>query len=186
MPACANFAELQRKIVGRMRRLGMTPVFPAFAGLVPDALVARYPQVGPMPCYADHLHSKVDTDDRNWCQLGWRALGASVCCGAYRLGLIMHALVLQARYRRLGPWAGFPEGLTSTYMLDPSDPLFTDIGAAFVQACAAWDRVGASLEQRLAKTHVACCTRDLLDLLPPLISCPPALRNCGQSMARIQ
>jgi hypothetical protein len=39
----------------------------------------------------------------------------------------------QARYRRLGPWAGFPEGLTSTYMLDPSDPLFTDIGAAFVQ-----------------------------------------------------
>ena len=46
-------AELQRRIVGRMRRLGMTPVFPAFAGLVPDALVARYPQVGPMPCHAD-------------------------------------------------------------------------------------------------------------------------------------
>lgn len=41
--------------------------------------------------------------------------------------------IVQARYRRLGPWAGFPEGLTSTYMLDPSDPLFTDIGAAFVQ-----------------------------------------------------
>lgn len=41
----ANRAELQRKIVARMRSLGMTPVFPAFAGLVPDALVARFPQV---------------------------------------------------------------------------------------------------------------------------------------------
>ena len=38
-------AELQRKIVARMRSLGMTPVFPAFAGLVPDALIAHHPQV---------------------------------------------------------------------------------------------------------------------------------------------
>lgn len=51
VPACRSAqlrpcaAELQRKIVARMRSLGMTPVFPAFAGLVPDALVARYPQV---------------------------------------------------------------------------------------------------------------------------------------------
>jgi hypothetical protein len=59
----------------------------------------------------------------------------------------MHALSVQARYRRLGPWAGFPEGLTSTYMLDPSDPLFTDIGAAFVQACASYKRISSLLEQ---------------------------------------
>lgn len=42
-------AALQRKIVARMRSLGMTPVFPAFNGLVPDALVASQPQVVP-PC----------------------------------------------------------------------------------------------------------------------------------------
>jgi hypothetical protein len=54
--------------------------------------------------------------------------------------------LVQARYRRLGPWAGFPEGLTSTYMLDPSDPLFTDIGAAFVQACPPSKRTNSLLE----------------------------------------
>ncbi len=51
----ANCAELQRKIVARMRSLGMTPVFPAFAGLVPDALVARFPQV----CAKSHLEPDI-------------------------------------------------------------------------------------------------------------------------------
>lgn len=45
-------AALQRRIVARMRRLGMTPVFAAFNGLVPDALVAAQPQVAPAPASA--------------------------------------------------------------------------------------------------------------------------------------
>jgi len=34
---------LQHKILARMRVLGMTPVLPAFAGYVPDAIVRVYP-----------------------------------------------------------------------------------------------------------------------------------------------
>ncbi|KAK9823140.1 hypothetical protein WJX72_000555 [[Myrmecia] bisecta] len=36
-------ADLQRRIVARMRSFGMNPVFPAFAGFVPEALVRRFP-----------------------------------------------------------------------------------------------------------------------------------------------
>jgi hypothetical protein len=39
-------AELQKRIVQRMRQFGMTPVLPAFAGFVPAALSKKYPQVG--------------------------------------------------------------------------------------------------------------------------------------------
>ncbi len=38
-------AELQKRIVQRMRHFGMTPVFPAFAGFVPAALAKKFPQV---------------------------------------------------------------------------------------------------------------------------------------------
>jgi len=38
-------AELQRKILARMRSFGMTPVFPAFAGFVPAALAAQRPEL---------------------------------------------------------------------------------------------------------------------------------------------
>lgn len=37
-------AELQKKIVERMRSFGMTPVFPAFAGFVPRALATKMPE----------------------------------------------------------------------------------------------------------------------------------------------
>ena len=37
-------AELQKRILARMRAFGMTPVLPAFAGFVPDALAARRPR----------------------------------------------------------------------------------------------------------------------------------------------
>jgi alpha-N-acetylglucosaminidase len=36
---------LQHKILARMRALGMTPVLPAFAGHVPDAITRLYPKV---------------------------------------------------------------------------------------------------------------------------------------------
>ena len=85
----------------------------------------------------------------------------------------MHVATKQARYRRLGPWAGFPEGLTSTYMLDPSDPLFTDIGAAFVQACAPFRRPSALLER--CKTHVVWC-------MPASTSANPILSTCTQEL----
>ena len=37
--------QLQHQILGRMRRLGMTPVLPAFAGNIPEALVSLYPNI---------------------------------------------------------------------------------------------------------------------------------------------
>jgi hypothetical protein len=38
-------AELQRRILARMRSFGMTPVLPAFAGFVPAALAAKHPEL---------------------------------------------------------------------------------------------------------------------------------------------
>ena len=38
-------AELQRRILARMRSFGMTPVLPAFAGFVPAALAAKRPEL---------------------------------------------------------------------------------------------------------------------------------------------
>ncbi len=60
----------------------MTPVFPAFAGFIPRALVARYP----------HAHA---TPASNWCR--------------------------------------FPHAYCCPYLLDPRDPLFAQIGAAFIK-----------------------------------------------------
>ncbi|SFS18519.1 alpha-N-acetylglucosaminidase [Dyella sp. OK004] len=40
---------LGRRIVARLRELGMTPVFPGYFGTVPPQLVARYPGVGLVP-----------------------------------------------------------------------------------------------------------------------------------------
>jgi len=69
--------ELQKKILTRMRELGMRPVLPAFTGHVSEALVKKYP------------NSKI---------------------------------------RKMSGWEGF-EG---TYILDPMDPLFLDIGKRFI------------------------------------------------------
>ncbi|BDA50506.1 Alpha-N-acetylglucosaminidase [Coccomyxa sp. Obi] len=75
-------AELQHKIVRRMRSLGMTPVFPAFAGFVPEALARERP------------HARITRSD-NWC--------------------------------------AFPERYCCVHLLDPLEPLFQDIGSAFVK-----------------------------------------------------
>jgi hypothetical protein len=37
-------AELQKRILARMRAFGMSPVLPAFAGFVPAAFVRRFPE----------------------------------------------------------------------------------------------------------------------------------------------
>ena len=39
----------------------------------------------------------------------------------------------QAATRRLRPWGGMPCRFSCSYTLDPQDPLFQDIGEAFVQ-----------------------------------------------------
>lgn len=75
-------AELQHKIVRRMRSLGMTPVFPAFAGFVPEALARERP------------HAHITRSD-NWC--------------------------------------AFPERYCCVHLLDPLEPLFQEIGSAFVK-----------------------------------------------------
>ena len=40
---------------------------------------------------------------------------------------------VQARVRRLQSWAGMPCNFSCTYVLDPQDPLFDDVGTAFVR-----------------------------------------------------
>lgn len=66
-----------------MRSLGMTPVFPAFAGFVPEALARERP--------AAHI-SRSD----NWCS--------------------------------------FPDRFCCVHLLDPLEPLFREIGGAFIKA----------------------------------------------------
>lgn len=78
----ANQLALQHKIVARMQELGMTPVFPAFAGHVPENFTRIFPN---------------------------------------------------ANVTRLGSWAHFNKTYSFTYLLDPSDPLFKQIGGSFIK-----------------------------------------------------
>ncbi|XP_068725603.1 alpha-N-acetylglucosaminidase-like [Montipora capricornis] len=78
----ANQLALQHQIVARMQELGMTPVFPAFAGHVPDGITRVYPN---------------------------------------------------ATVTRLGSWVHFNQNYSNTYLLEPSDPLFRQIGRAFIR-----------------------------------------------------
>ena len=48
-------AELQRRILERMRSFGMTPVFPAFAGFVPPALAQKRPGLNIIRCALQQL-----------------------------------------------------------------------------------------------------------------------------------
>lgn len=73
--------QLAKKVVNRMRELGMTPVYPAFAGFVPAALKQLYPEASVTPA-------------SNWCH--------------------------------------FPAGYCCPMMLDPADPLYARIGAAYI------------------------------------------------------
>lgn len=71
--------KLQKKIVTRMRSLGMTPVLPAFAGHVPPAITNRFPR---------------------------------------------------ARVKTMGTWSA---SAYPTCLLDPNDPLFKEIGYAYIK-----------------------------------------------------
>ncbi len=70
--------ELQKKILARMRSLGMTPVLPAFTGHVPKVLIKKFPN---------------------------------------------------AQIKQLAGWSGFK----GTYILDPMDSLFNEIGKRFIK-----------------------------------------------------
>ncbi|XP_053394344.1 alpha-N-acetylglucosaminidase-like isoform X2 [Mercenaria mercenaria] len=73
---------LQKKILGRMRELGMTPVLPGFAGHVPMSITKIYPNV---------------------------------------------------KVSRLSDWGHFNQTYCCTYLLDFQEPLFQQIGTAFIQ-----------------------------------------------------
>ncbi|MEL1252295.1 alpha-N-acetylglucosaminidase [Flavobacterium sp. DGU38] len=72
--------EVQKKILQKMRALGMHPVVPAFSGYVPKAFAEQHP------------NSKIS---------------------------------------ELKSWSG--GGFESTYLLDPNDPLFKEIGKRFIE-----------------------------------------------------
>ena len=73
--------QLQHRILDRMRSLGMVPVLPAFAGHVPDAVVARYPN--------------------------------------------------SSFSRQM--WHNFRSNYSGVYLLEPTDPLFQEIGSLFIK-----------------------------------------------------
>ncbi|WP_010517445.1 alpha-N-acetylglucosaminidase [Croceivirga radicis] len=73
-------AKLQKKILSKMRDLGMKPVVPAFSGYIPAALAEKFPN---------------------------------------------------AKISELNGWSG--GGFDSTYLLDPKDPLFKEIGKRFIE-----------------------------------------------------
>ncbi|WP_111307888.1 alpha-N-acetylglucosaminidase [Confluentibacter sediminis] len=73
-------SDIQKKILQKMRALGMHPVVPAFSGYVPKAFAEKHP------------NSKIN---------------------------------------ELSSWAG--GGFESTYLLDPKDPLFKEIGKRFIE-----------------------------------------------------
>eukprot|EP00756_Hemistasia_phaeocysticola_P026326 Hpha_TRINITY_DN16054_c0_g5::TRINITY_DN16054_c0_g5_i1::g.122297::m.122297/K01205/NAGLU; alpha-N-acetylglucosaminidase len=73
--------ELQIQILGRMRELGMTPVLSAFAGHIPGAFAAKFPDV---------------------------------------------------KVTRSPPWAGFSGQYGQVYMVDPTDPMYGELGNKFI------------------------------------------------------
>lgn len=72
--------EIQKKLLQRMKALGMHPVVPAFSGYVPKAFAEKHPE------------SKIS---------------------------------------ELKSWSG--GGFKSTYLLDPNDPLFKELGKRFIE-----------------------------------------------------
>ncbi|HEX9601480.1 MAG TPA: alpha-N-acetylglucosaminidase [Mariniflexile sp.] len=76
-------SDIQKRILQKMRALGMHPVVPAFSGYVPKAFAEMHPD------------SKISV---------------------------------------LNSWSG--GGFESTYLLDPKDPLFKDIGKRFIELYA--------------------------------------------------
>lgn len=75
-------ATLQRQILSRYKELGMTPVLPAFNGVVPEELLDIFPT---------------------------------------------------ANITQLPSWNDFPDEMTTNYILQSSDPLFLEIGTAFIK-----------------------------------------------------
>ena len=117
-----------------MRRLGMQPVLPAFAGFVPDAFVTRHQQVSCSLHGVRALRSCVYTGTHLPVAHGFAGLESArptttACCD--RRCAWRHCR--QAATRRLQPWAGMPCRFSCSYTLDPQDPLFQEVGTAFIQ-----------------------------------------------------
>lgn len=81
-----NQVALQYQILQRMRSLGIIPVLPAFAGLVPEAIIKLFPSVNAT---------------------------------------------------RLAPWSSFDCSMSCSWLIDPEDPMFMEIGAQFLKAMIA-------------------------------------------------
>ncbi|PIA62267.1 hypothetical protein AQUCO_00200330v1 [Aquilegia coerulea] len=116
--------SLQKKILGRMYELGMTPVLPAFSGNVPAALKSIYPS---------------------------------------------------AKIARLGNWFTV-RGDTRwccTYLLDAMDPLFVEIGKAFVEM---------EITEYGRSSHIYNC--DTFDENTPPVDDPEYISSLGAAIYR--
>lgn len=113
--------SLAKRVVSRMRQLGMTPVYPAFAGFVPSALKELHPQASVTPA-------------SNWCH--------------------------------------FPPGYCCPLMLDPADPLYARIGAAYI----------TTLRQQLGWDDASYYIADTFNEMKPSSDDPAYLRGVAASV----
>ncbi|KAK9841152.1 hypothetical protein WJX74_000989 [Apatococcus lobatus] len=114
-------AELQVKILERMRAFGMTPVLPAFAGFVPNAIHDKFPD---------------------------------------------------AAITQLGNWGSFTEQYCCVHLLDPQDPLFRQIGQAFVQ----------EMRQAWGHDSIGYYSADTFNEQSPPSAEPDYLRNASRGV----
>eukprot|EP00882_Tetradesmus_deserticola_P020599 GHRQ01022260.1.p1 GENE.GHRQ01022260.1~~GHRQ01022260.1.p1 ORF type:complete len:375 (+),score=132.30 GHRQ01022260.1:342-1466(+) len=106
--------QLARRVVSRMRELGMTPVYPAFAGFVPRALAALHPGAAVTPA-------------SRWCH--------------------------------------FPDAYACPYLLAPDDPLFAQIGSAYISTLRrelGWDAAGYYIADTFNEMKPACGSAEYL------------------------
>ena len=120
-----SIADLQKQILARYAELGMTPVLPAFNGVVPEQMQSLFPSAN-ITRYKNRL--SVMTEMKH---INTDFLYFSISC-------------------RLPTWNNFPEEYSCNYILSSTDPLFVEIGAAFLT-------LQFEMFGEVAKSHIYNC-----------------------------
>jgi alpha-N-acetylglucosaminidase len=141
--------QLQKKILGRMRELGMTPVVPAFSGFVPEAFRRRYPAER----VSEHAHwSSLPDSDRTFAlvpgssmfqQIGERFIAAYRRtfgpCSYYLADSFNELDVPVSADHRYDELASYGEAVYQSIRRGDPDGVWVMQGWLFSNAAAFWD-----------------------------------------------
>lgn len=122
---------LGRRVVARMRELGIAPVYPAFAGAA-----ARGCCMLVLPLGGSTFASMLLLLACIKCVVQQRISHACTLLHMQPPGFIPRALAAAhpgAAVTRASRWCRFAEPFCCPLMLDPQDPLFAAVGGAFVR-----------------------------------------------------